>query len=35
LRTEYSRRNGAALRATARDRIIDISGTMPDPPAMS
>jgi hypothetical protein len=34
-RTEYSSRKGAVLAAAARDRIIAISGTIPDPPAMS
>ena len=34
-RTEYNNRNGAALSADARARTMAISGTMPDPPAMS
>src|SRR5262245_28757543 len=31
----YVGRNGAELRAASRDRIIAISGAMPDPPATS
>ena len=35
VRTEYSSRNGAPAAASVLARAIAISGTMPDPPAMS